>query len=186
MTMQQTHAKRASVREQTDLPELLEDTLRLLPTSLDRADIVLEAQLDDDPFLAERNRVLEILVNLLTNACDALETQSGQRMIAVRGAVSGRRLRISVRDTGVGFTEEVGDRIFGHSFTTKKDGHGFGLHNCANAANEMGGWLTCSSPGPNQGAEFVLELPIKLATPGFDPFAMPIGQPQPLHPPQSS
>ena len=50
-------------------------------------------------------------------------------------------------------------KIFSHGFTTKKDGHGFGLHSCINTANTMGGKLTCVSDGENQGATFSLWLP---------------------------
>jgi signal transduction histidine kinase len=54
-------------------------------------------------------------------------------------------------------------RIFSHGFTTKKGGHGFGLHSCANAAKEMGGRLTARSDGVGCGASFTLELPLKPA-----------------------
>ena len=56
------------------------------------------------------------------------------------------------------------ERIFAHGFTTKKDGHGFGLHSGANAAHEMGGSLTAESEGLGRGATFTLELPT-VATP---------------------
>ena len=52
------------------------------------------------------------------------------------------------------------DPIFNHGFTTRKDGHGFGLHSCALAAKELGGSLTGESAGPGQGATFTLTLPL--------------------------
>jgi signal transduction histidine kinase len=64
-----------------------------------------------------------------------------------------------VRDNGVGIAPENLTRIFGHGFTTKKDGHGFGLHSGALAAKEMNGSLTVHSDGVGQGAAFTLELP---------------------------
>jgi sensor histidine kinase regulating citrate/malate metabolism len=54
-------------------------------------------------------------------------------------------------------------RIFSHGFTTKKEGHGFGLHSGALAAKEMGGSLRVESAGPGRGATFTLDLPIKSA-----------------------
>jgi two-component system NtrC family sensor kinase len=51
-------------------------------------------------------------------------------------------------------------RIFNHGFTTRKDGHGFGLHSGALAAKELGGSLQVQSDGPDQGAVFTLDLPI--------------------------
>jgi two-component system NtrC family sensor kinase len=79
-------------------------------------------------------------------------------------------LHLAVRDTGTNVLLEVGDngegiseenlvKIFTHGFTTKKDGHGFGLHTAANAAAEMHGTMTASSDGPGRGALFTLSLP---------------------------
>jgi signal transduction histidine kinase len=72
-------------------------------------------------------------------------------------------VKIVVSDNGIGIPLENLTKIFNHGFTTKKDGHGFGLHSGANAAKEMGGSLTAHSDGPGQGAEFTLELPTAAA-----------------------
>jgi signal transduction histidine kinase len=69
-------------------------------------------------------------------------------------------LRISVIDNGIGIPAENRTRIFNHGFTTRKDGHGFGLHSGALAATEMGGSLSVHSDGPMTGAAFTLELPL--------------------------
>jgi signal transduction histidine kinase len=73
-----------------------------------------------------------------------------------------RKLRICVQDQGEGIAAENLTRIFSHGFTTRKDGHGFGLHSCVLAAKEMGGSLTAHSDGPGKGATFALELPIQV------------------------
>jgi sensor histidine kinase regulating citrate/malate metabolism len=72
----------------------------------------------------------------------------------------GGRLRIEVADNGVGIAPERLPRIFGQGFTTKKNGHGFGLHASALSAREMGGSLTCASPGRGQGTIFTIDLPL--------------------------
>jgi C4-dicarboxylate-specific signal transduction histidine kinase len=69
-------------------------------------------------------------------------------------------VRIFVRDTGCGVRTENMTRIFSHGFTTKTDGHGFGLHSSALAAKEMKGSLSVHSDGPGKGAIFTLELPV--------------------------
>jgi signal transduction histidine kinase len=69
-------------------------------------------------------------------------------------------VKISVTDNGIGITQENLTRIFSHGFTTKREGHGFGLHSGAIAAREMGGALYARSDGPGKGATFVLELPL--------------------------
>jgi two-component system NtrC family sensor kinase len=64
-----------------------------------------------------------------------------------------------VQDSGVGIQPDVLQRLFEFGFTTKKDGHGFGLHTSAILAKELGGDLAAYSDGPNCGAGFVLQLP---------------------------
>jgi signal transduction histidine kinase len=73
---------------------------------------------------------------------------------------AGRHLQICVADEGDGISAENLTRIFNHGFTTRRNGHGFGLHSCILAAREMGGTLTAQSDGPGLGALFTLNLPI--------------------------
>ncbi len=74
--------------------------------------------------------------------------------------LDGQTLSISVKDEGEGIPAENLTRIFSHGFTTRKDGHGFGLHSCALAAMEMGGQLNVHSDGPGLGATFTLDIPL--------------------------
>ena len=71
------------------------------------------------------------------------------------------RFRIEVADNGIGISKDDLTKIFSHGFTTKKYGHGFGLHSSALAAKEMGGSLTVHSDGLGKGATFTLGLPFK-------------------------
>ena len=99
-------------------------------------------------------------MNLLRNAKHACQdSERADKQITVRLANGDGRVRISVIDNGVGIPPENLTRIFNHGFTTRKDGHGFGLHSSALAAKEMGGSLTVQSDGPGKGATFTLELP---------------------------
>jgi signal transduction histidine kinase len=68
-------------------------------------------------------------------------------------------VKITVCDSGAGIAPDNLVKIFNYGFTTKKTGHGFGLHSCANAAKEMRGSLMAQSDGPGKGATFILELP---------------------------
>ena len=142
--------------------ELVEDALRMNPGSLARHEILLVREYDPNgPVITvEKHKVLQILVNLVRNAkyaCD--ESGRTDKRLTVRVANGDGRIKISVMDNGVGISQDNLTRIFNHGFTTKKDGHGFGLHSGANAAKEMGGRLTGHSDGPGLGAEFTLELP---------------------------
>src|SRR6202040_2390538 len=93
------------------------------------------------------------------HACQ--ESDHTDKQLTVRVARDDGKVRISVMDNGIGIPPENLTRIFNHGFTTKKDGHGFGLHSGALAAKEMGGSLTVHSEGPGQGATFTLELPLE-------------------------
>jgi len=114
------------------------------------------------PITADRHKVIQILVNLLQNARHACEdNRADGREISVRiGAAGTDRIKIEVADNGIGIPPENLTRIFIHGFTTRKDGHGFGLHSGALAAKEMGGALKVHSEGTRKGATFALELPI--------------------------
>jgi PAS domain S-box-containing protein len=110
----------------------------------------------------DRHKVLQILVNLIRNAVQAIEiSNSLDKTIALRVEVvsGGKMVAIRVRDTGVGISPTHLSEIFRHGFTTKKGGHGFGLHGSANFATEMGGSLEVKSEGLGSGAEFILKLP---------------------------
>jgi signal transduction histidine kinase len=114
------------------------------------------------PTLIEKHQVLQILVNLVRNAIQALDgSGSPEKRLTLRASQHAGRIRISVADNGSGIQPENLCRIFAHGFTTRKDGHGFGLHAAARAAKEMGGSLGVQSEGPGRGATFTLELPMK-------------------------
>jgi signal transduction histidine kinase len=163
VAMQQSYARVSGVLEQVDAKELVEDALRMQKESFDRRGIQIIRDFDELPQLElDRHKVLSILVNLLTNAKHACDSAGvhGKIVISIRLTESSR-LKIQVQDNGVGISSENLTRIFSHGFTTRKDGHGFGLHSGAVAAQEMSGTLSVHSDGPGKGATFTLELPVK-------------------------
>jgi two-component system, sensor histidine kinase ChiS len=106
--------------------------------------------------------VVQILVNLISNAKQAVNDVADRSPCITLGATlaDGQVLRITVADNGEGITPENLTRVFSHGFTTRKTGHGFGLHSCVLAAQEMGGSLIAHSDGAGQGATFTLDIPI--------------------------
>ena len=161
VAMQQSFAKVSGVTELVKAADLVEDALRMNASSLARRDIQIIKQYEEARLITvEKQKVLQILVNLVRNAQDACDNMGcGDKRLTLRVTHGDDRVRIAVCDNGVGITPENRTRIFAHGFTTKKDGHGFGLHSGALAAKEMGGSLTVQSDGPGQGATFTLELP---------------------------
>jgi PAS domain S-box-containing protein len=164
VAMQQSYAKVSGVYETLDVAGLVEDALRMNAAAFDRHHIDLVREFDKDipAVCVDRHKVLQILINLFRNAKYAMAARSGndKRIVIRVGMAAPDRVKITVGDNGVGIAPDHLTSIFNHGFTTKKDGHGFGLHSGANAAKEMGGTLTAHSDGPGQGAEFTLELPV--------------------------
>lgn len=168
---QQSYAGSSRMVEPIQIRELVEDALRMNAAALTRHEVTVVREFAEVPKLPlDRHRVLQILVNLISNAKHAMDGMAGcsHRLtlgvdLAGDGEGGGRRLRITVADAGEGIPAENLTRIFNHGFTTRQNGHGFGLHSCALAAREMGGTLTAHSDGPGRGAEFTLVLPIPAA-----------------------
>jgi signal transduction histidine kinase len=162
VSTQQSYTRAGGLVEPTDVAALLDDAVRLNSASFERHKIqVVREYADLPPVLLDRQRLLQIVINLVKNAKEALvEQQSERRVMTLRTRAECDRLLIEVSDSGAGIKKEDLTRIFTHGFTTKSGGHGFGLHSSANAAAEMDGSLTASSDGPMRGATFRLNLPL--------------------------
>lgn len=163
---QQSYAGGGSIVEPVQISDLVEDALRMNGVSLARHGVTVVKEFAQVPeALLDRSRVLQILVNLISNAKNAMAGMSpGSHKITLRvEPVGDSTLRVSVMDVGEGIPAENLTRIFSHGFTTRKTGHGFGLHSCALAVSQMGGTLSAHSDGPGRGATFTLELPMDIA-----------------------
>lgn len=162
ISAQQSAARMFGVTENLAPAQLFEDAVRLSAESIKRHGIVLERELADVGVVrADRHKVLQILVNLLKNAKDSVvAADANPRRVVVRiAALEPEHIALIVEDNGLGIPPENLTRIFRHGFTTKADGHGFGLHSCVLAARDMKGDLTVASPGAGLGATFTLSLP---------------------------
>jgi signal transduction histidine kinase len=164
VAMQQNYAKVAGVTQTIRITDVVEDALRMNEGALRRhaVSLVRDFEKHSPEVIVDRHKILQILVNLIRNAkyaCD--ESGSAEKLVTVRVANTDGRIQISVIDNGVGIPPENLTRIFSHGFTTRKTGHGFGLHSGALAAKEMGGSLIASSDGRGKGATFTLDLPFQ-------------------------
>ncbi|WP_224247051.1 trifunctional serine/threonine-protein kinase/ATP-binding protein/sensor histidine kinase [Hyalangium gracile] len=160
--VQQTYAKTSLMTEECDLGQLVEDALRIQMAALQRHGVTVHKELAPVPRLkVDKHKVLQILINLLSNAKYAMDgSPEGERLMTVRLRVEGQHVQIQVEDDGMGIAPEARENLFTHGFTTRKDGHGFGLHSSALAAQMLGGRLTLESEGTGKGAVATLELPL--------------------------
>jgi PAS domain S-box-containing protein len=166
---QQHYSGATSVVEPVQISELMEDALRMNAASMAQNQIAVIREFADVPALQlDKHLVLQILVNLIGNAgyaMDGVPDRSHHITLRTEIAVFADepRLRILVKDDGEGIAPENLVRLFAHGYTTRKNGHGFGLHSCALAAREMAGSITADSDGRGKGATFTLDLPVNLA-----------------------
>jgi signal transduction histidine kinase len=161
VSAQQQYAKGGGWAEKVELRELVEDALQLHTDALAQLGIALETEAPDLELTIDRHKVLQILVNLISNARHALidsgRPDKAMRITARRADAD--RVWIEVGDNGIGMDPADEARVFEHGFTTKRNGHGFGLHMCALAAGALGGSLTFQNHGRGHGVTFRLDVP---------------------------
>ena len=163
VAMQQAYAKPGGITESVQAVDLVEDALRINGGALARhhVQIVREYESQLPTLNVDKHKVLQILVNLVSNAGHACaQSQRGDKRLTVRLGDRHNRIQFAIADNGIGIAPENLTRIFSLGFTTRSDGHGFGLHSGALAANELGGTLRSHSDGFDRGATFILELPV--------------------------
>jgi PAS domain S-box-containing protein len=159
---QQSYAGGGTLVEAVQICDLAEDALRMNADLLARGRVSVVKHFARIAVMRlDRARVLQILVNLISNAAQAMDAVANPcPHLTLRVERAADVLRISVEDEGEGIPAQNLTLVFSHGFTTRKAGHGFGLHSCALAARQMGGTLTAHSDGPGRGAVFTLEFPI--------------------------
>ncbi len=151
------------------LQRVLEDALVMQGESLSRHDVTVTMQLDTsvDEITTYRNRLLQALINLIKNSYEAIRERqmeehiAGHIVITTRPAVGGQVV-LSIADNGIGIEQERLQNIFRFGYSTKVRGTGFGLHSVANFVQEQGGRIEAHSAGRHQGAEFVIQLPLRM------------------------
>ncbi len=167
ISAQQTVAKSSSLEEPEGLAELMAQALSVNQTSLDKYRVeVTKDYMAVPEIVVDKHQVLQVLVNLISNSKHAMKNVSDRPRVLTVSIMEFEEkgqewVKLEVSDTGAGISPENMKRIFSQGFTTKKDGHGFGLHSGSLSAKLMGGTLTVHSAGEHQGATFTLTLPAK-------------------------
>ena len=160
---QQSYGKVMGLAESIRVEDLVEDVLRIQAVELAEHQVNVRREYAPKmpEIVVDKHKVLQILLNLLTNAKHAcVESEQAPKEVNIRVANGSGRVKVTVTDNGVGIAPTNLKKIFNHGFTTRKNGgHGFGLHGSALAARELGGTLEANSEGPGKGATFILEIP---------------------------
>jgi signal transduction histidine kinase len=164
---QQEIARTVYVRETALAEDLMEQALAMAMPEPEKYGIDVMRQYSPVPaIMTDRHQVLQILVNVITNARNAMVEFPGHaHLLTLRVGVSHdgmKAVRFEVVDTGRGIAAEHLTHLFAQGFTTRKTGHGFGLHSAAVTARGLGGSIHAHSVGKGHGATFVLDLPLDL------------------------
>lgn len=161
---QQNYAKLSTFVMEVDPREIVSDAIKINSAALARHKVELVQEIEDTGILIlDKQKILQIMVNLINNAKYATDANGrDQKWIRIRLFTDQQKICFEVQDNGIGIAPENMTKIFQHGFTTKKEGHGFGLHGGSLAAKEMGGELLVFSDGAGKGATFRLELPLEI------------------------
>ncbi|MFK7821035.1 MAG: CHASE sensor domain-containing protein [Planctomycetaceae bacterium] len=158
---QQSFACRKTLLEETSVVDMMDTAFRLVSATrlADGVKIVRDYKVDTSRRF-DKHKTLQILSNFVKNGFEAMADQAEpKQMVLGLEEVDNETFLFSVSDSGVGIESETVAKLFQYGFTTKKDGHGFGLHSAACSAKEMGGSVRVESEGPGKGSRFILELP---------------------------
>lgn len=158
---QQSHAGAFGVMEQLNPVSLFEDAIYFVHDSFCKHNVeILKTYEAVSPIEIEKSKAIQIIVNLIKNAKESvLENSSDTKQVTLSLRQVGENVCFQVTDSGIGIASDQLTTIFSNGYTTKKEGHGFGLHASATAAVELGGKLTVHSDGVGKGATFTLMLP---------------------------
>ncbi|MEO6005247.1 MAG: two-component regulator propeller domain-containing protein [Opitutus sp.] len=162
VAMHQSFGRISGVNETVPVQDLIEDARRMHHASVSGSEVNTFCDYAASAVITvDRHKVMQILINLIGNAHDScIHSTVANKQITLAITADDSRVQFIVKDNGLGIPRENLIRIFSHGFTTKKNGHGFGLHSAALTAKELGGSLVAHSEGLGQGATFVLDLPL--------------------------
>jgi NO-binding membrane sensor protein with MHYT domain len=161
ISTQQELSKTSGYDQIVSVNELIEEAL-LISGLYQKKDITLVKEFAKlNPITTDKVKILQVFVNLLRNARDAvLESGKANMIITIKTyTINDNRIGIEVTDNGVGIGDKNINKIFSYGYTTKVHGHGFGLHTSALAINAIGGKINITSPGLKEGATVALEIP---------------------------
>jgi two-component system NtrC family sensor kinase len=159
--LQQSYATHTELLQKLDVTKMLDDAVAMHAELFALYDIQVERQYENIPAVAlNKSKMMQVLINLVKNGIESM-ISAGQPepKMTLAARIENDKLIVEVSDSGTGIDPANLGSLFRSGFTTKPNGHGFGLHFCANTISSMNGALTARSDGIGKGATFRIELP---------------------------
>lgn len=165
--LQQRYANGQPVEESFRIAATINDVLNMLGGSFKKRNINIIREVTDDlpPIVCDKNKLVQVLINLLKNAMESIDEKRRDQpnykaRIELHGSLtSNDHIEISIVDNGMGATEETLSTAFKFGKSTKQRGSGFGLHDCANFIRSRDGEIRFHSKGLGKGATVQFCLP---------------------------
>lgn len=160
---QQSFSRQAGVLEEVSVTEVFETAWKFVSCHSHRSGIQVSRQFDfRGKIRIDKGKLLQILSNYIKNSIEAVRecSQAEPSLVLATRQLNDGMVEFSVTDNGQGIDPASLESIFRHGFTTKADGHGFGLHSAACAARELQGNVAVHSDGIGLGARFCVRVPL--------------------------
>lgn len=148
-----------------DVKKIVEDALVILSSSLRKRNIRVTINTDGQKanIAGDQTRLMRLFLNVIKNIGEAFDEldPSVERKLEINLASDPEKKEvvITLSDNGIGFSPEVGEKLFTRGFTTKRSGSGIGLHESRSIIESHGGTITMESKGMGAGTFTIIKLP---------------------------
>lgn len=151
---QYVNGKVTSEKKPTHLGYIINDCMSMLFASLHKRNITVTRDISDDlPVIkSDRTQLMQVILNILKNSIEAIDFYAIEKVISITITYTKDLLILQIKDSGKGFDEVTGTKLFTRGFTTKSSGTGLGLDHCRAILEELGSTISITSEGPGKGA----------------------------------
>jgi signal transduction histidine kinase len=147
-------------RKPVNLRSIVNDCMAMLFASFDKRgiDVAINIPTDLPVLKGDRTKLMQVILNVLKNSLEAIDINAIEKKITVTVTPEHQYLLLTIQDTGVGFDEETGSKLFDRGFTTKSSGSGIGLYNCRKILESHNASMQITSKGPGQGSVTTMQF----------------------------
>jgi signal transduction histidine kinase len=150
-------------KKEISLKGLINDCISMLLASYKKRGIIISIDMPDNlpQFNGDRTKIMQVILNVLKNSIEAIDIYTMDRYVSLSATTNCASLILKIHDSGKGFDEETGKKIFTRGFTTKKTGTGLGLDHCKAILEAHNGSIAITSEGPGKGAITTIKFPLE-------------------------